>query len=126
MEGLNKMYHTGLLFTESVYARLGEPRLPCRLLDVVAVKGKNEAVRIYTAQRVLDSNEEKAWALHNRGMELYLPPARNFPAAAKCFLEVLALLPSDFNARRLLERCKACHANPPPPDWDGVEVIKTK
>ena len=143
MEGLNKMYHTELLITESVYTRISagstapentnspavssaEPRLSCRLLDIVAVKGKNEGVKIYTVKRRLNTEEEKAWTCHNQGMELYLPPARKFTEAAARFEEVLRLLPDDFNAKNLLERCRAYSANPPPPDWNGVEIMKSK
>ena len=130
MEGLNKIYHTELLITESVHTRIttGSPDtdLPCRLLDIVAVKGKNEGVRIYTLKRKLNSEEEKAWQIHNRGMELYLPPKHDFKAAAACFSEVLSLLPGDGSAAKMLERCKSYIADPPPPDWNGIEIMETK
>jgi class 3 adenylate cyclase len=126
MEGLNKVYKTELLITHSVYKMLPEPRLPCRLLDIVAVKGKKEGVRIYTVKRNLSSPEEKAWAYHNRGMMLYLPPKRDFAEAARYFQAVLSLLPGDFNATNLRERCKAYIANPPPPNWNGVEIMQSK
>ena len=127
MEGLNKVYGTALLITDSVYSRLPEPRLPCRLLDIVAVKGKKQGVRIFTVKRSLSGDtEEKAWLYHNQGMILYLPPRRDFAGAARRFQEVLNLIPGDSNAAKLLERCKAYSANPPPPDWNGVEIMKTK
>jgi len=59
-------------------------------------------------------------------MILYLPPRRDFAGAARRFQEVLNLIPGDSNAAKLLERCKAYSANPPPPDWNGVEIMKTK
>ena len=127
MEGLNKTYKTELLITQSVFSHIPGPRRPpCRLLDIVAVKGKKEGVRIYTAKRALNSAEEKAWMYHNQGMDLYLPPKRDFSEAAKRFHEVLALIPGDYNAAKLLERCKTYSTNPPPPDWDGVEIMHTK
>jgi hypothetical protein len=123
MEGLTKTYKSELLITESVYQGLRGGN-PCRLLDKVAVKGKKEGVRIYTVKRRLSAEEEKAWACHNRGMELYFN--RDFAGAAKCFREVLALLAGDFNATALLQRCETYTVNPPPPDWDGIEVMHTK
>jgi len=126
MEGLNKVYKTELLITDSVFSRLPQPRLPCRLLDIVAVKGKKQGVRIFTVKRSLTSAEEKAWAYHNQGMILYLPPKRDFAGAARRFQEVLKLIPNDANAAALLERCKQYSASPPPPDWDGVEIMKSK
>ena len=126
MEGLNKIYKTELLITDSVYSRIPVLKLPCRLLDIVAVKGKNEGIRIFTVKRSLNDAEKKAWAYHNQGMKLYLPPKRDFAEAAKYFHAVLTLLPGDFNALNLLGRCKTYSANPPPPDWNGVEVMKSK
>ncbi|MCL2832962.1 MAG: adenylate/guanylate cyclase domain-containing protein [Treponema sp.] len=130
MEGLNKMYHTELLVTESVYSRISSgnniSKIYCRLLDIVAVKGKSEGVKIYTVKRALSGAEEKAWQIHNRGMEFYLPPKRDFKSAADCFNEALSLLPGDFNAANLLERCRIYLTDPPPPDWNGVEVMNSK
>jgi class 3 adenylate cyclase len=133
MEGLTKTYHAEILITESLYAAIqrtagprlpGGPQLPCRLLDTVAVKGKTRGVKIYTLKRSLSAEEEKAWSIHNQGMELYY--RRAFTEAAKHFADVAALLPGDFNAANLMERCKAYALTPPPADWDGVEVMHSK
>ncbi|MDR1277139.1 MAG: HAMP domain-containing protein [Treponema sp.] len=129
MEGLTKTYRAELLITESLYGELrknasGEPALFFRLLDTVAVKGKNRGVKIYTVKRGLSGPEEKAWPLHNAGMELYY--RRSFREAAMKFKEVNALLPGDFNAVNLFKRCAAYASNPPPENWDGVEVMQSK
>jgi class 3 adenylate cyclase/HAMP domain-containing protein len=138
MEGLTKTYHEELLIGETLFAELektaadssalekaglGSP-LPFRLLDTVAVKGKTKGVKIYTVCRRLDENEARAWKLHNEGMELYYRCA--FAEAAGKFEEVLGILREDYNAQNLLERCRAYSADPPPENWDGVEVMKTK
>jgi class 3 adenylate cyclase/HAMP domain-containing protein len=131
MEGLTKTYHAEILFTENVYAKIAGLKvpgkntpLPCRLLDTVAVKGKTRGVKIYTAKRSFDSREAQAWALHNQGMALYY--RRDFNGAAAKFGETLALLPGDFNAGQLLERCRTYAVTPPPAGWDGVEVMHSK
>ena len=127
MEGLTKTYHAELLISETVYTELksaGAPVPPCRLLDTVAVKGKNRGVKIYAVKRNLGPREKQAWTLHNQGMEYYY--RRDFAAAAKRFQEVLAVIPSDLSAGNLLRRCKAYTLTPPPAQWDGVEVMKTK
>ncbi|MCL2880738.1 MAG: HAMP domain-containing protein [Treponema sp.] len=98
--------------------------LSFRLLDTVAVKGKTKGVKIFTTGASLSSEEEKAWNLHNRGMDLYY--RRDFNGAAQRFREVLAILGGDYNATILLERCESYALSPPPPDWDGVEVMQTK
>ena len=136
MEGLTKQYHADILISESVYAELekcgslslemsqSNVRIPFRLLDTVAVKGKTKGVKIYTVKRSLDETEKKAWAIHNEGMELYY--SRDFTLASSKFDEVLSLLPDDFNAANLLERCRSYANDPPPENWDGVEIMKSK
>ena len=128
MEGLTKTYHSELLISETLYEAIRSSKeadaIHFRLLDIVAVKGKTKGVKIYTASRSLSALESKAWAIHNQGMELY--HRRNFAGAAKCFAEILNVFKGDFNAANLLERCKAYAHNPPPPDWNGVEVMQTK
>ena len=138
MEGLTKPYHAEILVSETVYAELekseslfcGTPplesgvKIPFRLLDTVAVKGKTKGVKIYTVKRALAEREEKAWIIHNEAMELYY--RRDFTGASSKFEEVLSLLPEDFNAASLLERCRSYAADPPPENWNGVEIMKSK
>jgi class 3 adenylate cyclase/HAMP domain-containing protein len=123
MEGLTKTYREEILISETIYAEI-QGRLPARLLDTVAVKGKTKGVKIYTIRRALSPEEEKAWAVHHEGMDLY--HGRSFDKAAEKFREVLRMLPGDFNAENLLARCRSYAADPPPEGWDGVEVMKTK
>jgi class 3 adenylate cyclase len=138
MEGLTKPYHAEILISETVYTELeksgclaghgapsiGGTQIYTRLLDTVAVKGKTKGVKIYTVKRRLAGEEEKAWQLHNEAMELYYK--RDFANALTKFEEVLTLLPGDFNAANLLERCRSYAVDPPPGGWDGVEVMKSK
>jgi class 3 adenylate cyclase/HAMP domain-containing protein len=98
--------------------------LAFRLLDTVAVKGKTRGVKIYTAKRTLSAAEAEAWPLHNQGMDLYY--RRAFSGAAEKFRELLQLLPGDFNGENLRRRCISYASAPPPPDWDGVEVMHSK
>jgi class 3 adenylate cyclase/HAMP domain-containing protein len=131
MEGLTKTYHADLLITENVYVelqkKLSEPeaqKLWFRLLDTVAVKGKTKGVKIYTVKRALGQTEAAAWTMHNQGMLLFYK--RSFREAAEKFKEVYRLLNKDPNAETHFRRCAEYLANPPPEDWDGVEVMKTK
>jgi hypothetical protein len=75
-------------------------------------------------KRRLTAAEEKAWPVHNAGMELYY--RRSFREAAVKFKEVCTILPGDFNGENLFRRCAAYVTNPPPENWDGVEVMHSK
>jgi len=128
MEGLTKTYHSDVLISESLFEELRntspESGLHYRLLDMVAVKGKTKGVKIFTVKLDISPNEQKAWPLHNTGMKLYY--RRSFEEAAQKFKEVLGILQGDFNAENLYNRCKEYALNPPPDNWNGVEIMKTK
>ena len=123
LEGLTKMYHQKLVFSETVYAEVAGS-LPCRLLDSVAVKGKTKGVRIYTAKKLLTDKEKEAWDIHNSGMELYY--SRDFINAASRFREVMDILPGDYISELLMNRCIEYSKDPPPESWDGVEIMRSK
>jgi hypothetical protein len=116
------------LISESLFEELRQKApnagLNYRLLDTVAVKGKTKGVRIFTVKKILLPSEQKAWSLHNQGMKLYY--ARSFAEASQKFKEALETLPDDFNADNLYKRCTEYASSPPPADWNGVEVMKTK
>ena len=128
MEGLTKTYHSEILISESLFEELRKSSPNCglhyRLLGTAAVKGKTRGVRIFTVKRALTPAEQKAWPLHNQGMKLYY--SRSFREAAEKFKEALTFLPGDFNAENLAARCADYVSSPPPPNWNGVEVMKTK
>jgi len=127
MEGLTKTYHCDILISESLFEELrktGAENLQYRLLDTVAVKGKTKGVKIFTVKKSLSPEEQKAWSVHNQGMKLYYN--RSFNEAAQKFKEALGFLPGDFNADNLYNRCVEYASNPPPENWNGVEIMKTK
>jgi len=123
LEGLTKHYHQPILFSEYVYDHV-KGKVPCRMVDKVAVKGKTQGVPILTARREISKTEAEAWKIHEEAVELYY--RRSFSRAAELFGKILVLLPKDDIARQYLERCQRYAKNPPPADWDGVEVMTEK
>jgi hypothetical protein len=81
-------------------------------------------VKIYTAKLALEAAEKEAWDMHNAAMGEYY--RRGFARSAELFAEVGRRLPGDYASSLLRERCLVYGSNPPPEDWDGVEVMKTK
>jgi len=122
-EGLTKKYHQTLIITESLHSRVKD-RVPCRKLDLVAVKGKKNGVGIYTAKKALAGGEEKAWKVHEEAFASYLK--RDFKAAAEGFREVEGLLHDDYIAKMFQQRCDLYMESPPPENWDGVEIMTEK
>lgn len=123
LEGLTKPYHQGVIFSESVYRKVKD-QIPCRMVDKVVVKGKTKGESIYTAQRRLSSEENKAWKFHHAGLALYY--RRKFREAKRYFSAVPKLIPDDFLASMYLERIERYIADPPPRDWSGLEILTSK
>ncbi len=123
LQGLTRAYRQQLLISESL-ARKVSGRMPCRLIDTVAVKGRSKGIRIFTAAASLPASLKEAWDTSNAAMEEY--HKRNFSRAAVMFAEVHRALPDDHPSGLLAKRCQDYAKSPPPPDWDGVEVMKTK
>jgi len=123
LEGLTKMYRAAIVFSESV-ARKVSDKVPCRMIDKVAAKGKKTGTTIYTAKRKLSETEEKAWDLHHLGMKHYY--SREFKHAANLFDQVHKLLPEDYISDIFYQRCQLYMNAPPPEDWNGIVYISEK
>ncbi len=126
LEGLNKLYGTTIAIAESTRRAAGD-RIIARPLDVVAVKGRAEPVRVFEVLGLPsdDDPDQVALARHcEDGLARYL--ARDFEGAAAAYQAALAVRPDDRAARHLLERCLAYAAAPPPSDWTGVFHVTAK
>jgi adenylate cyclase len=123
MEGLTKKYQQPLLISESLHQKVYE-QVPCRLIDTVAVKGRAKGVKIYAAKKTLTEEENRAWTLHNTAMDHYYK--REFDQAIRYFGDVQKIFHDDYASKLLIQRCRQFKATPPPPDWNGVEIMKEK
>jgi adenylate cyclase len=115
LEGLCKQYGVAALASEATVRAAGGG-FAFRLVDKVAVKGKHEAVRVY---ELLEEPSDAARA-YEEALAAYL--ARDFARAR----EILRTLGDDAPSRVLAARCEAMIASPPPADWDGVYVARSK
>ncbi len=123
LEGLTKTYKQPLIISESLQGRIKD-KITCRFLDKVAVKGKTTGLGIYAAKKNLTDTEKSAWKLHNRAIQLYYK--REFAKAAEQFKQVHGILKDDYVSELLFTRCQAFLKNPPPQNWDGVEIMTEK
>ncbi len=126
LEGLSKQYGTRLVIGDATREAAG-PAFVYRQLDVVAVKGRSEPLAVHEVicrTGDLDDTTRTWLEIYQEGIACYR--ARRWAEAITRFERVLALLPDDGPSALYLRRCRACLADPPPPDWDGVFVAKTK
>jgi adenylate cyclase len=121
LEALNKQYGTSLLASDAVRQAVG-PAFAFRFLDVVAVSGKGQAVRVHEllGPAGLQGEHLETARLYEEALELYL--RRDFEAARLAF----EALDGDPPSAVLAARCRVFLKTPPPPDWDGTWVATSK
>jgi len=126
MEGLNKFYGTEILITDAVHQRVKD-HFECRLVDLVAVKGKTKTISIYELAAFRDQispARKKLFQIYEEGLTRYT--RREWDLAKKCFLQVLKYRPGDGPSKTLLERCGHFSETPPPSGWDGATHFAEK
>lgn len=125
LEGINKEYGTRIVISQFTYADVKDD-FTARELDWVRVKGKLEPVRIY--ELVCEGKAPDDWALclekFNAGFTLYHD--KKFAEAKTSFEAALVARPQDPPSELYIERCNEYLEEPPPENWDGVYVMKTK
>lgn len=126
LEGVNKLYGTHVILSEDTQ-RLAGPHLEVRELDVVAVVGKMETVRIYELMG-LAGEIEPLQAQLREAFEAGLSAYRTqcWSEAEAHFRECLEVVPGDGPATLFLARIAQLRTNPRPMDWDGVWHLETK
>jgi adenylate cyclase len=120
LEKLNPLYGTEIIAAPAIKDACG-PEFAWRLLDRVAIRGKQAPVAIYeplgpalavTPQRMQAAQEyEKA---------LQLMWDRRFTEAQTIASTQLGLTPGDRSLKLLLQRTTYYISHPPPWNWDGV------
>jgi class 3 adenylate cyclase len=125
LEGANKVYGTWSLVTDSV-ARVAARAFLLREIDLVAVKGMRQPVRIHELLVPKAKASERAVELARvfaAGLAAYR--AQQWQAAAKSFT-LLAEKYKDPTSRLFLARIRQFAARPPSKDWNGVSVLTVK
>ena len=73
---------------------------------------------------MISETKKQVLSLFTEGRNHY--KLMRFPQARDCFAKALSLEPEDGPSKVYLARCKHYIENPPPEDWDGIFVMKTK
>ena len=128
IEGLTKVYHVPILISESTFAELGG-QVPCRLMDLVAVKGKSVPIAVYeplseTPLMEGMTNHEYADAF-NEAFDAYRN--RQWTRAREIYGRFHHnLRGEDLAVTMMLERMRKFGRQPPGPGWDGSFTMTTK
>ena len=120
LEGINKLYGTGIVVAEDTY-RLAQQAVEVRELDFVTVVGKTEPVRIFELLGRAGEMAPDTCALRDlfaHGLAAYRE--RDWDGAEEKFQECLKLAPEDGPSRLFEQRVAFLRADPPAADWQGV------
>jgi len=126
LEGLKNTYSARIIISEDIADRLGDEFL-LRELDLVRVKGKSRAVKIYELYSYKDrasQDEIKMIALFEAGLALFR--CRQWEQAMTVFQDALDKIPDDGPALLYSKRAARYQQTPPGPEWDGVTAFDHK
>jgi adenylate cyclase len=126
LEGANKVYGTRILVGEATY-EAAKDRVVMRAVDVLAVKGKKQGVRVFEPIALVSEKDDKAnerSRLSLLALEAYL--ARRFDEALVHYEAMLAIVPDDKAATLMRDRARAHAATPPDEAWTGVTIATEK
>ena len=127
LEGQSKTYGVTIVIGEATRERA--PQFACLELDLIKVKGKHEAVRIYTVlgDESITADFQALKTAHDAMLAAYR--AQDW-TRAKIELARCAGLDNGFHLEKFYhlyeERIAAYEAAPPGADWDGVFVATSK
>ena len=129
LEGQSKPYGVGIVIGENTHQRA--PGFACLELDLLKVKGKTEAVRIFALlgdEAMAQSPEFQAVKEEHEKL-LLAYRAQDWAATRAHITHVLENWPQ-FHLEKLYhlyeERMQEYEANPPGADWDGVFTATSK
>lgn len=126
LEGANKHFGTTILLGPVTAARVA-PHLAVRPLARLRVKGKQEAVEVFTLHgdpATLPADEREFLAHYHEGYAAFA--ARRFPAAAAALARAERLRPADQTTLDLRAQAEQFVRQPPPPDWEPVLILDSK
>ncbi len=124
-ESANKIYGTRIIVGPETMAGARDAVF-ARELDLVRVKGKTTALRVYEVLGLASEplhREREVTRRYEAALALFRE--REFEAARRDF-ETLARDYDDGPSRRLRECCDAFLRSPPPEDWDGANELHDK
>jgi len=125
LEGVNKIYKTQIMLSESTYDLIKKQFL-CRELDRLRVKGKTEPTSVYELldEKTEEAVQKNAWIEdYAKGLSYYKKAEWN---KAIDIFERLSQNPTNDKASGvMLERCRK-FKHETPKDWDGIFTLEVK
>ena len=127
LEGVNKIYKTDIIISHSTYIQVKE-FFECRILDQIAVKGKDESINIYELLTESDSLEAKKFAdFANQFQNIYeFYLKREWQKAKTLFQEFAKEFADDHVCQLYIKRCDKYIKEEPSASWNGANKLNSK
>ena len=126
LEGVNKVYGTYTIISDSTYIP-AKDEIFVRELDTVHVVGKVEPVGIYELLGYpgeIDAELRSVVERYSQGLGAYRN--QSWDEAIAHFSAALSTDSLDGPSQTMLNRCRYFKINPPDKDWDGAFTLTTK
>lgn len=122
LEGLTKYYGCPLIVSDDVARFLDPTHFMLRELDLVAVKGREQAVSVHEVlertHEPTDAHKASLTKLFGEGITLFR--ARAWKKSADIFQQCLALDANDKASKIYVDRCAVFRKTPPGRQWTGI------
>jgi adenylate cyclase len=127
LEGLNKLYGTEILISETTALEVKE-KFTMREIDTVRVLGREQPLRVFELIGLLGAElpHTQAQALQHYAAGLEAYRQYHWDEALELFRASHASWPQDTPSRTMSERCLLYQQTPPPEAWDGVFDAQSK
>ena len=127
LEAINKFYGTDIMIGEETYKRTKD-KIHARILDKIAVKGKEQGIEIYqllgvkevkdTILSPIDKKQLMLIELSEAAFSAYMD--QQWDKAIEHYRDILDKFSEDKVALLMIERCQLYKEQSPGKDWDGV------
>lgn len=124
LESINKQYGTLLMISQSTYD-LVKDEVSARLLDIVAVKGKKQGIKVYELRGMGEAEGDEKDLLHSFEAARLLYQEGKFSDALKAFTKLAEDFLDDQPTRMYIDRCQNLKQTPPQ-EWDGIYRATSK
>ena len=128
LESANKRYKTLIMISEFTYNQIDKEKFKTRLLDIIKVKGKTKAVKVYEvcgfASDSFTNEDLEYYKIYEEAFNLYLK--RNFSKSKELFQHSLNLRLNDPASLQMLSRIKDFEEQVLDENWDGSIALLEK
>lgn len=128
LEGLTKYYGCQIIVSDDVVQFLDRKQFALRELDLVVVKGREQAVSVYEVLEHLEDpfkeRKKQLAKIFKEGLTFFRD--RKWAQGRAAFQQCLSMDGTDKAAKIYLDRCAVFEETPPDSHWDGTFAMDHK